>query len=492
MQKSQATGRDTLLPASRRAWQPDERRVLLLLFALWTMTDDQKRAIFIGLFPARHLYNVQKIRDQHNQRWSGGRKERDWRQLDRPNEYNRAAYTPQEYTDFANAVAEIEREAANLNIPLALRVAPTHEYLRFVPAGTAGVPAGFVAPQQAQAPAPQVPAQPIVPATLPAPAAPVAGPSNASVILPPQAPLFAAPLVQGPAAAPTVHPTQGTAAQPTQEDAMMLEDDSQPELPDWNDGFGASATDNDIEAMIAEHASNLTGPYDQEQDDVSSPGAEAEAFGPATMDPPQPAYALSLRALEPRGPVNINPDHRRFNDLHGLRMIHHKDVTFCPLGAHTIDEQTHLPVHPDSQLYRLGGPMHKVSTHINPETGEIRGKETILVCNTTWCGVCRATAWAEPVEDAMTLLAEDSCMSESDITLQGLLLRTRGRPQVHRGDIGVGRFGTGFIPRIGQNVTPYSAAVSRRTWVDGQIMVDAPGGTKLARVMICGDDCEHC
>ncbi|KAF2206466.1 hypothetical protein CERZMDRAFT_103369 [Cercospora zeae-maydis SCOH1-5] len=278
MQKSQVTGRDILLPASRRPWQMDERRVLLLLFALWTLTDGQKEAIFHALFPYRHLYKIQKLRDQHNQRWSGGRRERDWRRLDRPNDFDASPYTNQEYTEFANAVADIEREAANLNMPLVLRVAPTHEFLRLVPAGTAGVPGGSVAPQQAQGPA-----------APPAPAAPVAGPSQA------QTPAAAAPPQ-------TASPGQGgddanmvendgqedfmdledNVAQPAEDGANIVGNDSQQDAFDWDNPFGIPRTDEEMQAMIDEHLNNLPDLFDQEPAVLGNPVEDIEIFADAS------------------------------------------------------------------------------------------------------------------------------------------------------------------------------------------------------------------
>ncbi|GIZ49887.1 hypothetical protein CKM354_001290400 [Cercospora kikuchii] len=573
MQRSDITGRPIVPAASRRPWQLDERRVLLLLFHLWNLTQDQVRDIFHAIFPHRQDYGTPKLRDQHNQRWSGGRRERDWRLLDRPNTYNGTPYTNQEYLDFANAVADIDREATNLNIPLTLQAPPTHQYLTHVPAGTAGIPAGPIA-QQAQA-------------------ASVAGPATAPPIIAPQTQAQAAVIPGTARKAPAQVPVSipGDAGEQSDDDANSSYHESESDVTDVeaehesdedyesddgannaqdneldvvdvdeNDESDRSTNNNDPQATVGNAENGEDEPFSQEQDrernrhrsNSSSP--EDQTAAPTTTDtPPYPPHLDNSTNVEdaeamiadiddyysdlfhrepdvrPPGPdagssiqeaernaaqrlnaplssttqtpptmalnplTNNNPDHRHMDDMHGLRMLHHKDVKFCAFGAHIIDANS-IPVNPASQLYRLGGPLHLVSTHINSETKEITGKEKILVCNTTWCGICRATDWARPVPDPMTLLPEDSCMSHSDITLQLQLLRTRGRPLVHRGDMGEGELSNIFCPRIGegQRVTPYSAAISRRAWYDVRIVLIRPEGDIVVSVMLCGEGCDKC
>lgn len=513
MQRSDITGRPIVPATSRRPWQIDERRVLLLLFHLWNLTQDEIRDIFHALFPHRADYGTPKLRDQHNQRWSGGRRERDWRVLDRPNDYNGTPYTNQEYLDFANAVADIDREAANLNVVLTLQVAPTHEYLTSVPAGTAGIPAGPNAAQQA-------------------PAAPVAGPSTAPpAIAPqtqPQAGVIPGTARKAPASTQVSRQVeadeqseddanssyQGSEADATEvdgdyesdenyesDDAANNEQDSEPDVTDFdeNDDSDRSTNNNDHEATIADAEESEEELFLREPEvrppgpDVGSSFQEAEARAARATNAPQSPPAPTQPTMAPPPLANTNTDHRHADDLHGLRMLHFKDIKFCDFGAHILNANS-VSVDQSSQLYRLGGPLHLVSTHINSETKEITGKEFILVCNTTWCGVCRATDWARPADDPMTLLPEDSCMSHHDITLELQLLRTRGRPLVHRGDMGQGEQSNSFCVRIGEGnrVTPYSAAVSRRAWYDVRIVVHLPEGDRVISVMLCGEGCDKC
>ncbi|CAK1356476.1 unnamed protein product [Cercospora beticola] len=517
MQRSDITGRPIVPAASRRPWQLDERRVLLLLFHLWNLTQDQIRDIFHAIFPHRADYGTPKLRDQHNQRWSGGRRERDWRVLDRPNDYNGTPYTNQEHLEFANAVADIVREAANLNIALTLQVAPTHEYLTHVPAGTAGILPGPVAAPQAQA-------------------APGAGPATAPPAVAAQTQAQARVIPGTARKAPVSTPVSNAvdADEQTDDDdnsssheseSDVADDDADHESDedyesddganngqdheldvvdvDENDDSDASTNNDDQEATIADEEESEEELFLREPD-VRPPGPDvgssfeeaarrAELGAAQGTNVPQSPDTPTPPTMAPYPPANGNTDHRHLDDLHGLRMLHYKDVKFCAFGAHIIEANA-VPVNPESQLYRLGGPLHLVSTHINSETKEITGKEFVLVCNTTWCGVCRATDWARPVPDPMTPLPEDSCMSHHDITLELQLLRTRGRPLVHRGDMGQGEQSNSFCVRIGEGnrVTPYSAAVSRRAWYDVRIVVHLSEGDRVISVMLCGEGCDKC
>ncbi|PPJ50215.1 hypothetical protein CBER1_07194 [Cercospora berteroae] len=624
MQRSDITGRPIVPAASRRPWQLDERRVLVLLFHLWDLTQDQIRDIFHGIFPHRADYGTPKLRDQHNQRWSGGRRERDWRVLDRPNDYNGTPYTNQEHLDFASVVADIDREAANLNIVLTLQVAPTHEYLTSVPAGTAGIPAGAVAAQQAQA-------------------APVAGPATAPPAIAAQtqaqARVIPGTARKAPVSTPvsnavdaddqsddddnsTYHESESDVADADAEhesddeyqsdDAANNEQDSGLDVVDFDEnGESDRSTNNDdSEASIADaeqseeelfldeqdagssqHSSRASSPRDQtaapmadntrpypwdqeehyvgpppadwpeddvapqrvrstrwptaipqpslgsapptdheannltnnngsgamiaEEDDiyrdffsrepdVRPPGPdvgssfqEAERKAAQALNVPLSTPAPTQPTMAPHPIANCNPDYRNLDDLHGLKMLHHKDIKFCDFGAHLINTDEPVPVNPASQLYRLGGPLHLICSHWNSETKEFSGKQVVMICNTTWCGVCRSTDWAQAVQDPadpMTLLPEDSCMSHSDTILQDMLRRMRGRPTVHRGDMGKGDWKNIFCARIGEGarVTPYSVAVSKKEWTDERIVIITPEDVSAISVIRCGEGCDKC
>ena len=118
----------------------EKRVVLFLLFEMWELENDEILAIFIDIFPENAGYTFAILRDQYRHRWAGGRREIDWRSIDRPNNFDDSPIDDEELEAFARAVKAIDQAARALGIRLFLKVSHDHEILRFVPLGYGGKP----------------------------------------------------------------------------------------------------------------------------------------------------------------------------------------------------------------------------------------------------------------------------------------------------------------------------------------------------------------